>query len=199
MSEQAQAAEASWWGDCTKTLGEEIKQLLYARYMGLNFFEDTRSPFNIDLGGRSVLDIGGGPVSLLLKCVNSGRSAVVDPLPIPDWVRARYIKSEIEYYQIPAEQLFNEFTPAAKFDEVWIYNVLQHVDDPVKVIENARAISNKKIRVFEWLNTDINEMHPNSFTKAQLDTLFNKSGYEDFLTGNNTCWGPCYFGVFDYE
>jgi len=68
--QQAQEWEFGWWGNCVNTYGEETKQLLYAARMGLTAFHDGKSPFNFDLGGASVLDIGGGPSSLLLKCTN---------------------------------------------------------------------------------------------------------------------------------
>src|ERR1035441_8915336 len=63
----AQKHEVNWWGNCVNTFGEETKQLVYARLMGLQIWDDGNSPFNIMTGARTVLDIGGGPVSMLLK------------------------------------------------------------------------------------------------------------------------------------
>ena len=95
---RAQAWERDWWGDCLNTYSEEEKQLVYANRMGLVAFHDGKSPYNFDLGGMSVLDIGGGPCSLLLKCVNF-RGKVIDPLCFPDWVLARYELAGIEFEQ----------------------------------------------------------------------------------------------------
>ena len=77
--QEAQRWELGWWGDCTNTYGEEEKQLLYASRMGLKSFHNGKSPYNFDLDGMSILDIGGGPVSLLLKCINFRKAKVVDP------------------------------------------------------------------------------------------------------------------------
>lgn len=140
-----QRSEAAWWGDCSNTFGEETKQLTYARKLGLD-------PLNIDghwptydLTGRSVLDIGGGPVSLLLKTINRAKATVVDPCRYPDWIRDRYTTAGIAYLQQPGEQA----TPLG-FDEAWIYNVLQHVQDPGQIIRNAKA-SAPVVRLFEWI------------------------------------------------
>ncbi|MHC4464472.1 MAG: hypothetical protein ACYS30_24030, partial [Planctomycetota bacterium] len=56
---EVQEWETSWWGKCINTYGEETKQLLYADRMGLQMFHDGKSPFNIDVKGANVLDIGG--------------------------------------------------------------------------------------------------------------------------------------------
>ena len=83
--------EKQWWGTCQNTYGEEEKQVVCATKMGLRFFHDGKGPYNIDMHGSSVLDIGGGPCSLLLKCVNV-KGKVADPLLLgfPHWILERY-------------------------------------------------------------------------------------------------------------
>lgn len=78
--------ETDWWGTCANTLQEEQKQLIYAARMGLVAQWGVGHPPVFDLEGRSVIDIGGGPVSLLLKCGNRGRAVVADPAEWPVWV-----------------------------------------------------------------------------------------------------------------
>ncbi|MFH1554929.1 MAG: hypothetical protein ABII76_08730, partial [Pseudomonadota bacterium] len=76
----APATEEEWWGDCINTADEEAKQAKFAELMGITPVEGEGwfvPPY--DLGGKSVLDVGGGPVSLLLKCRNRGRCVVLDP------------------------------------------------------------------------------------------------------------------------
>ena len=104
--EEATKWEAKWHGDCiSASFGEEFKQLAYAKRMGLKTFHDGRSPFVFNLQGRSVLDIGGGSCSLLLKCLNRGVSVVVDPCDYPEWVNQRYIAAGITLAKIKAEDL----------------------------------------------------------------------------------------------
>ncbi|MHA2070037.1 MAG: glycosyltransferase, partial [Candidatus Thorarchaeota archaeon] len=50
-----------------------------------------------------------------------------------------------------------------------------HTEDPQKVIENAKS-AGSVIRIFEWINTVKNEMHPHVLTKEQLDQWLGCNG-----------------------
>jgi hypothetical protein len=190
---EAQKWETDWWGDCVNTYGEEEKQLLYANRMGLQMFHNKKSPYNINLGRTSVIDIGGGPVSLLLKCVNGSGLIVVEPMVMPGWVTERYAEASIVVRQGPGEELSpDEFD---QIDEAWIYNVLQHTQDPERVIENARKIA-KIVRLFEWIDTPANVGHPHSLSQAKLDEWLGGFGKVEELTGQANCFGNCYYGIF---
>jgi hypothetical protein len=186
---QAQSWEQSWWGNCCNTLGEETKQLLYAKCMGLETFHDGKSPYNFDLGGISVLDIGGGPVSLLLKCVDV-KGKVIDPLVLPDWVIARYKLARIEH-----ERTTGELLAENGWSECWIYNVLQHVANPELVIRNAQKAA-ALIRLFEWIDTPTNVGHPHSLSEKQLNEWLGGEGKVETFTGQYTCSGKAYYGIF---
>lgn len=192
---QAQTWEGAWWGDCTNTLGEELKQVAYAKRMGLRMFHNGKSPYNIDLQGVSVADLGGGPVSMLLKCVNRGRSMVVDPLVVPKWVRTRYRAANIGLVQIPAEDFDPLGHGGQRYDEVWLYNVLQHTFDPGAVIAAAKR-AGRLIRIFEWINTAVNEGHPFAFDRSYLDAMLGGRGAVETLQGEANCYGECYYGIF---
>lgn len=187
--QKAQKWEKSWWGSCTNTLGEETKQLLYAEKMGLIFTPDGNTPYRIDMEGKSVLDIGGGPCSLLLKCVNV-EGKVIDSLKFPSWVYQRYRATGIEYVVYPAEDL-NE----RDYDEVWIYNMLQHVDNPKEVIIRARG-AGKIIRIFEWIGTPANIGHPHTLTEEKLNYWLGGEGKAEEFKGRNNCFGKGYYGIF---
>ncbi|MCK4814734.1 hypothetical protein KA005_03105 [bacterium] len=148
---EALAWEKQWWDDCTNTYNEEKKQLHYASLMGLDQFKEiiprTKQGFQFNLRGKSILDIGGGPISLLLKCVNFSKAVVVDPCNFPGWILERYKAHNIGFINNPAEEI-----ELSGFDEVWIYNVLQHVIDPEEVLMLAKK-TGKVVRIFEWVNT----------------------------------------------
>lgn len=185
--------ETAWWGDCASTLHEEQKQLVYAKRMGLRADWSGAHPPTFDLEGRSVLDIGGGPVSLLLKCVNFKEATVADPGEFPEWVIARYKHCGIHFSQKRGEDL--AFSPGhGDFDEAWIYNVLQHVDDPARVIENARAWAST-IRIFEWIDIDPYPGHPHRLTREGLDGWLGAPGFVANLDEHG-CVGTAYYGVF---
>lgn len=180
--------ESEWWSTCQNTYNEEEKQLVYASRMGLNRKPDVVTPYRFDLQGKSILDIGGGPISLLLKCVN-GKGAVADPIAYPEWVLKRYACAGIKYIQV-----FGEDIVETGFDEVWIYNVLTHVADPAKIIRNARA-AGKIVRIYEWLNTAPSIGHPHSLKEDLLNQWLGGVGkVERFNT--TSCKGTAYFGVF---
>jgi glycosyltransferase involved in cell wall biosynthesis len=193
---KAQESEAKWWQaeglGAINSYHEEFKQHIYAERMDILFDEWDR----INLYGRSVLDIGGGPVSMLLKCFNSGKRKVIDPLDMPEWAILRYKSAGIDVEKIPAEEM-NE----SGWDEVLIYNVLQHVQDPIKVIEKAKS-AGKIIRVFEFLERPANEGHPHVLTADMLDKAFMQKGTVTEIkepirqSGVPAIVGKVYYGVF---
>jgi hypothetical protein len=182
--------EAAWWGDCANTFHEEQKQLAYALRMGLIADWGCGHPPTFDLAGRSVIDIGGGPVSLLLKCCNRGESLVVDPGEYPVWVAARYRECGIGYKRGRGEDI----PISLRFDEAWLYNVLQHVDDPEQVITSARQVADT-IRIFEWVNIDPYPGHPHQLVPTDLDQWLGGQGFVCHVDDRGAV-GQAFYGVF---
>lgn len=188
---EEQEFERAWWGDCCNSFGEEAKQISYAYRMGLvALHQDGKWPI-FDLRRRSVLDLGGGPSSLLLKCINGGTMKVVDPCRYPDWVAHRYVSHGIGYVREPAESYRTQRT----FDECWIYNVLQHVVDVGAVIGVARR-SASVVRIFEWIDVPPHPGHPHELKREVLDLLLGGAGAVEEMSGENGCVGRAYYGVF---
>jgi hypothetical protein len=188
------AAEAEFWGDCydMNALGEIVKQTTYAREMSI-YEEYGDASGDLDLDGASITDIGSGPWSLLLRCYNTGKLTAVDPIPWPASVIRRYQIYGIEFIQKGGEEVGN--LPIA--DEVWIYNCLQHVEDPIKVIENAKKIG-RRIRIFEWLNTAVDQFHLHTLTSDMLMAAFAGAAVERTRTVSLTgrCQGTAFVGSF---
>lgn len=189
MWDKAQEFEKSWWGTCANTLGEELKQLVYADRMGIQFTKRDGIPFIIDVQGKTILDVGGGPNSLLLKMEN-GKGIVVDPCDYPKWVADRYWMVNIECFRCGAEDLADRIYASA--NEAWCYNVLQHVKDPEAIIKKMKLAG--KIRIFEWIESETNGMHPHSFTQAQLENWLGAKGKVEEFNGINECYGKAFYG-----
>jgi len=187
---RAQNFEKNWWGDCINTYGEEEKQIVYAQKMGLKFFHNGKSPYNIDLTGKSVIDIGGGPASLLLKSIRDKSCTVVDPCEYPDWVKKRYEEARIVHFQEKGENI----SLIVHYDEAWIYNCLQHTDNPAIICENALKVA-KIVRIFEWVDTGVHEGHPHNLTKQKLDFWLGGEGKVEMLN-HYTLKGNSYYGIF---
>jgi hypothetical protein len=178
------AFERNFWGSCVNTFGEEMKQWVYAEKMGL-----VRNNNTIDVNGKNIIDVGGGPVSLLLKCVNLGpKSFVVDPIMYPPWVYQRYDAHGVRYLFLDGESMHR-----LRSDEVWIYNVLQHCIDPRRVILNALTAA-PVVRIFEWINFEPHPGHPHMLTEDSLSCWFGKGSVE-FLDRDG-CHGTSYSTVF---
>ena len=186
----AQDWEKSWWESCKfNTFSEEAKQITYAHLMGLvNEPREGKWPI-YDLRGSSVIDLGGGPASMLLKTVG-GNGVVVDPCPYPDWVADRYAHAEIDYYVEEAET----YTHPYRSSECWIYNVLQHVVDPEAVIASASRNAHT-LRIFDWLETPPNEGHPHTLHAADLDRWIGGTGTVGYINENGAV-GLAYWGHF---
>ena len=143
-----------------------------------------------DLKGKSVVDLGGGPVSMLLKTVNGGTLTVVDPCPYPDWVAARYEAAGIRWDQEEAET----WDDGNMYDECLLYNVLLHTIDPEQVIATARRCA-PVLRIFEWLETEINVGHPHTLTAGDLNDWIGTTGEVGYVNENGAV-GLAYWGCF---
>lgn len=196
----AQEEERNWWGDCANTFHEEEKQFVYARLMGLEFERDEHSPYNIFKHGMQILDIGGGPSSLLLKTKGLSEGIVYDPCRYPDWVSDRYYAHGVALVQDTGESMNSTW----HCDEIWMYNCLQHAMQPDVIIQNGiNALAPGGVfRVFEWINTETNEAHPHSLTAEFLDEQFSSDGEHRrghvVHLAESGCYGDSYSGAFIY-
>lgn len=166
MNKKDYLFESEYWGNCVNTLDEDLKHFLYAEGM----FIPKISQFKLSIAGKRILDIGGGPSSMLLQVIDHSGSKVIDPIEWPSWVTERYKSHNIELVQSTGEDINEE-----GWDEVWIYNCLQHTYDPKKIIENAKKAA-PVLRIFEWLNIPAHEGHPQELKKDLLDEWIGKKG-----------------------
>lgn len=159
--QRAQAFESNYWGlDWSPTWDHEIvKHRAYFRLMGLGD--------RADFGERRILDVGCGPVSRLLR-TKHGPSRGVDPLPVSAETRARYKAANVELLEVAAEEMPTD----RMFDEAWVYNCLQHVRDPLLVLQQVLSVTADDVRVFEWLDAEIDEGHPHVLTESLFNAVF---------------------------
>ena len=188
--------ESDFWGSCCNTYDEETKHFVYADLMGIPRIQGgpRLDEWGFDTRGKSILDIGGGPVSMLLKGVGLKGGIVVDPLSFPAWVQDRYESKRIVYITSKAEMLWDNPIQREPYDECWIYNVLQHVDDPALIIRSARRDA-KLIRLFEWIDIPAYPGHPQMLTKEKLEGWLGGTGKTEYLARSG-CHGRCFYGVW---
>lgn len=179
--------ESEFWGDCCNTFGEDQKHYIYGNLMGL-----TGSYFSYDVSGKRILDIGGGPCSMLLKTINLKEGRVCDPILYPAWTVARYATKNISVRVVRGEDVAE-----AGWDEVWMYNVLQHTDDPCKIIQNAKKAA-PVLRLFEWLDIPAHIGHPQMLLQKDLESWIGQTGKVEILNGQNNCHGKSFSGCFNF-
>lgn len=177
--------EVEYWGNCANTFDEDQKHYVYAKFM-----EIPRQHYSFDANNKRILDIGGGPSSMLLKCRNLREGKVCDPIDYPEWTKLRYAGHNISVNVQHGEEVDEE-----GWDEVWIYNCLQHVDSVERIINNAKRAA-PVLRIFEWINIPAHEGHPVELTKELLDSIIALPGSGTATLNESGCHGKAYYGVF---
>ena len=188
--EEANKWEKGWWNSCTNTWQEESKQIEYFRRMGFTIESRNGQYPVVDFKGKSCLDVGGGPTSFLLKCINVKNPTVVDPLDIPQWCKDRYKAAGITFINKMAEEYCE-----GHYNCGIIYNVLQHTQNPKQIIDNMRKMCDL-IYIHEWLETPISPGHIHSLTEAQLNEWLDGKGQIGEERWSDTVVTKFYTGIF---
>ncbi len=181
--------EEDYWGNCCNTFDEDQKHYVYAKYMGLQ-----REHYSFPVHNKIIMDIGGGPSSMLLKTKGLKRGTVVDPIAYPQWTVDRYKLMNITVVIMPGEDIAKNGLALRHYDEVWIYNCMQHAIDPEKIIKNAFAAA-PILRLFEWIDIPAHDGHPHELTEANLNKWIGAKGSTVKLAEQG-CYGTAYYGVF---
>ena len=184
--------EKQYWNTCVNTFHEDKKQYTYAYYMGIPRILDS-----FDVQYKTILDIGGGPSSMLLKCINLTKGKVVDPIDYPQWTKGRYA-----IHKVDVEVIGGEYINEKGWDEVWTYNCLQHVEDPEKILSNALK-AGKILRLFDWINVPPHPGHPHELTTEMFYNILRPvtntkySSVVNLLDEPSACYGEAFYGVFE--
>lgn len=140
-----------------------------------------------DMQGADIVEIGPADFPALGYVTNRGvNSLIIEPMP------SEYLKQ----FGIP---VMRECAENANYvaDEVWLFNVLQHVIDPYKIVERAKKQA-KAIRFFEPVNYGIDECHPWNLTMDMFKEWFGDC-VKQYPAGQNVTnfhtW-ECAYGVW---
>src|ERR1044072_7741395 len=130
----------------------------YFNLLGLSF----------DLNGVSFIEIGPADFPALQHCENY-KGWIIEPMP-SDILSTICAESEIYLITLPVEEI--EKVPTA--DEVWVFNVMQHIIDPEVFVSQCKRMG-KVIRFFEPINFPTCEYHPHTFTADDFKGWFGES------------------------
>ena len=157
------------------------------RYFELNYANDF-----VD---KVIVEVGGGPKgSILLTKGNFKKGILVEPL-IDRWpaeIREAYEDIGVEIIASPYENIEIE----EEVDETWFFNVVQHVIDPTKMLQQAKKTS-KVIRVFESIGSSTDTAHPHYITEETFTNVLGNFG--KILPGkteSNFHTSDCYYGTW---
>lgn len=148
-----------------------------------------------DQKGKRILDVGGGPQSMLLDCFDFEYGEVVDPINYPQHIKklsSLYPACNITFTHSSIEDYENKEV----FDEVWCYNVLPHAKDKYLFFNSIlRCVRDGGIlRIMEPWNPGY-EGHPlkvdgntfnyiKAFGKIIKDTEFNAQNEKLFMNNH---------------
>jgi len=118
----------------------------YFKYLGIN----------PDLKGKRIIEIGCADNPALKYCYNYGDCTIIEPMFSPR-LDLFILQTGINLIKEPAEYV------EVEGDEAWLFNVLQHVISPDKIIENMKR-SVSIIRFFEPIEMGTCQKHPHAFT-----------------------------------
>lgn len=120
----------------------------------LNNFKFCNIEF--DQKGKTIIEVGCADFPALNYCLNY-KGFVVEPLPmqhlgtICERNNITWIKQPLEEAELP------------QADEIWLFNVMQHIIDPDLFVKKCKETA-KVIRFFEPINYPTCEYHPHTFT-----------------------------------
>jgi len=151
--DRAQQAERGYWypadtgARSARRLEERERQTWYAGL--LHIADEWNRP-------DSVIELGAGPAGLTTRDLarRGLRSVAVEPMELESVDREFYALADVDLVRARAEDYKGE--PAA---EVWLVNVLQHVEEPAAVVAAAQRLALRTVRVFEWVHEPTSVVH----------------------------------------
>jgi hypothetical protein len=127
------------------------------RYLGMEF----------DQKGKYIIEVGCGAFPAVSFCDNV-KPTIVEPLRFPQL--AKYAEeSDAEWIGFPLEDI-NTYS-FWEFDELWMFNCIQHVRDPELFIEKCKELATT-IRFFEPVDYPTCVYHPHTFNQADFERWF---------------------------
>ena len=185
---EAQISERSLQNDEFDDKFVKHSRTAYLKYVGY-----TGLTNGFDMVGRSIVEIGPSKVPGLYFCTNISHSYMIEPLVFEDSAKALSSRKDLSFIRDPAETC--EFPKA---DEAWLFNVLQHVIDPIKIIERCKE-NVKVIRFFEPIDTGCDLAHPHTFNFDFFARHFGQDNVKYFIGGSGGQGfhgNNCAYGVY---
>jgi len=140
----------------------------------LQYFEHLG--IHLDQQGKTICEIGPADFPALGYCHNYGKSYIIEPMH-SEILQEYFIKAcnDLILLQAKAESCLHQI----KVDEIWLMNVLQHTQDPDKIIWKAKRAANI-IRYFEPINFGTDPAHLHNFTLEYFEKKLGPASHYPF-------------------
>lgn len=123
-----------------------------------------------DFQGKTILEIGCGMFPTALWATGKKKATVVDPLTKQFSMDVHHYWNDNNIFAVPEK--FEYWNRTEFFDEVWLFNVLQHVFDPELLLERLKG-SGSNVRVFECVDVPADDKHhPHMITLDLMTRVF---------------------------
>lgn len=169
MTKRERVTDERWYsaqeGEKLEHITEPIEQSYEHYRVTYNYYFHYLDIKNNDLQKKSIAELGCARISSLFFCNNYSTSYVIEPT---------YYKESDKYYEGKDIVRIFDRAEVCKFptvDEVWLFNVLDHVQDPDYIIDQCKKNS-KTIRFFEPIDCGTNNEHPFSFSLNNFKDYF---------------------------
>lgn len=136
---------------------------------------------------KYILEIGPADFPALMFCENF-RGAIIEPMPSPflseicSRCNIALITRQVEIFHLP------------KSDEIWLFNIMQHVQNPDEFVNKCKE-SAETIRFFEPIDQPTCEYHPHTFSKDDYVKWYGGvQNYTDRLPGFFDA--DCVYGIW---
>jgi hypothetical protein len=138
---------------------------------------------------QDIIEIGPADFPAI-RYLSHNNCTIIEPMPSP-LLEDFCTKNSIALFK----GKFETYIGSLEDKEIWMFNVLQHTQDPEWVIMQAKKA--RIVRYFEPINTDITPYHPHSFSVDDFDRWFPRIN-QYYNESHNQCFhdGPCCYGIY---
>lgn len=124
-------------------LGEEYSQYYQKRQAGnqggkVEYFTGLLQSLGLDFNGRSVLEFGPGEGDAILAMTKLGTPSKITVVERNDEANALLEKLKCSHHNMFLEDYIKANPDNEKFDYIFLFDVLEHLKDPVKVLQNLK-------------------------------------------------------------
>jgi hypothetical protein len=155
--QEAQTAEISFQAKSYEEGWNQFRNAYacYFEYLGIKYNQE----------GKTILEVGPADFPAIFFC-RKVKGIIVEPLEYP--ILKQIVDDQgFEWHKSALEVV----KPKLQADEVWLFNVMQHIIDPIQFVDKCKSLAGV-IRFFEPIDYPECTYHPHTYTLQDYRDLF---------------------------